>query len=101
MPSREEKLRYLSHHVSYELLMLRYTYARLHDTSHKLTLSKDRLRMARHGILSWLTPTITSPDKVVPDACTHPFAYTLTIPQQYALRLYLQRFLNRPSANPV
>ena len=60
MPSREEKLRYLSHHVSYELLMPRYTYARLHDTSHKLTLSKDRLRMARHGILSWLTPTITS-----------------------------------------
>ncbi len=32
MSSREEKLRYLNHHWSYELLMLRYTYARLHDT---------------------------------------------------------------------
>ncbi len=36
MSSREEKLRYLGHHWSYELLMLRYTYARLHDTKHKL-----------------------------------------------------------------
>ena len=36
MSSREEKLRYLSHHWSYELLMLRYTHARLHDTKHTL-----------------------------------------------------------------
>ena len=36
MASREQRLRYLSHHLSYELLMLRYAHARLGDTRHKL-----------------------------------------------------------------
>jgi hypothetical protein len=36
MASERERLRYLTHHLSYELMMLRYTHARLHDTRHKL-----------------------------------------------------------------
>jgi hypothetical protein len=36
MASQQERRRYLNHHLSYELMMLRYTYARLHDTRHKL-----------------------------------------------------------------
>jgi hypothetical protein len=169
MPSREEKLRYLSHHLSYELLMLRYTYARLHDTSHKLMWNafleafavyarnlqlflmndkdsrnyrvgdynpnfpaskppvkiKDKIAVyivhpgkarSEEGhdkfdleradkAYAWIEhefarfiegppsdgktwhpeladPNNYKPDKVVPDACTHPLAYTLTIPQQ-------------------
>jgi hypothetical protein len=36
MASRKERLSYLNHHLSYELMMLRYTRDRLHDTRHKL-----------------------------------------------------------------
>jgi hypothetical protein len=36
MSSREERLQYLKRHWSYELMMLRFNYARLRDTTHLL-----------------------------------------------------------------
>ena len=36
MTSKQGKVEYLTHHLSYELLMLRFTHARLHNTKHKL-----------------------------------------------------------------
>jgi hypothetical protein len=49
MASREERLKYLHHHLSYELLMLRHTHQRLHETKNKLDWNAQLEAFAVHA----------------------------------------------------
>jgi len=49
MASREQGLKYLQHHLSYELLMLRHTHQRLHEIKNKLDWNAQLEAFAVHA----------------------------------------------------